>query len=96
MEQYGVSPGDSILLLNGLVLQDDDMDTFKFVITEFDFKNTFCSFLERLKKESKLLTGLEDLKISSSDNVEILSTAVHPQHSSLAVDMRNESVIVCN
>lgn len=31
LQQVGVPPGDSILLLDGLILQEDDMNVFRWV-----------------------------------------------------------------
>uniref|UniRef100_A0A1X7THM3 UGGT thioredoxin-like domain-containing protein n=1 Tax=Amphimedon queenslandica TaxID=400682 RepID=A0A1X7THM3_AMPQE len=82
LQQVGVAPGDSVLLLNGLILQEDDMNVF--------------SILDYLKRESRLLSGLEGLGIPSKYFVQMVSLAVHPQHSTFAVDMRNESVLFIN
>ena len=52
------------------------------------------SLLEYLKRESRLLSGLEGLGIPSKYFVQMVSLSVHPQHSTFAVDMRNDSVLV--
>lgn len=95
LSQVGVSPGTSLLLLNGLVLQEDDMDIFRWVRFGCHGNVCFsCSLLDHLKKESWLLAGLQGLGIPSKYFTQIVSLSVYPQHNSFAVDMRNESVIV--
>jgi UDP-glucose:glycoprotein glucosyltransferase len=80
--QHGLSAGDSIMLVNGLIIREDDMDIF--------------SLIDHLKEESRLLAGLQSLSIPATDYDKIWSVNVHPQYTSFAIDMRNESIIFIN
>jgi UDP-glucose:glycoprotein glucosyltransferase len=82
LQQYGMEPGDSVILFNGIALQSDNADAF--------------SVLEVLLSESRLLSGLTDLGLSVSDAHSLVKTPVHSQTQSFAVDMRSDSVVFIN
>lgn len=56
--------------------------------------NICCSLLDYLKKEAHLLAGLEGLGIPRGYHSNLLSLQVHPQHTSFAIDIRSDSVLV--
>jgi UDP-glucose:glycoprotein glucosyltransferase len=82
LQKYGMEPGDSVVLFNGIVLQTESTDTF--------------SVLEVLLAESHLIGGLTGLGLSVSDAHSVVQIPVHSQAQSFAVDMRSQSVVFIN
>ena len=105
LKQYGMEPGDSVILFNGIALQSESVDAFRCA------QSITClsplppsilppctlphpSVLEVLLSESRLLSGLTGLGLSVSDAHSLVQTPVHSQTQSFAVDMRSDSVVV--
>jgi UDP-glucose:glycoprotein glucosyltransferase len=82
LEEVGISPGGSHLLINGIILDSDDVNAFK--------------FLDLLKTESLALQQLSSLKIKIEDAEELMLTSVKSAHKKYLVDMRHEDVVYIN
>lgn len=75
-----MDPGDNVLILDGIVLQDTDV----------------YSVLDVVLSECHLVEGLHRLGLLPEDHQLVLGTNVHSEHKTFAVDMRNETVVVGN
>jgi len=78
----GVQPGDNILLLDGIVLQEGNIDIF--------------NMMDILLSESRLVEGLQGLGINRTHFQDILHLPVMSEFKTFAIDMRNESVVFIN
>ncbi len=78
LSALGVDPGDNILLLDGVVLQDTDV----------------YNVLEVVTSECHLVEGLHRLGLQPENHIEVLKTSVHSEHKTFAVDVRSEAVMV--
>ena len=99
LQQYGMEPGDSVILFNGIILQTDSTDAFRCVLFRVDYITSlyillYLSVLDVLLSESWLIGGLTGLGLSLSDSYSLAQIPVHTQSQSFAVDMRTDSVIV--
>ena len=76
----GVDAGDNVLLLDGIVLQEESTDVY--------------SVLDVVRSEFHLLAGLHGLGLLPEHIQNVLRAKVHPEHKTFGIDMRNESVVV--
>ncbi|XP_022095271.1 UDP-glucose:glycoprotein glucosyltransferase 1-like isoform X2 [Acanthaster planci] len=79
---YGVGEGDTIMMLNGLVIDTDVAEPFL--------------LLELLRSESQILDGLYSLGVSGEASGQLMRVQVASHDGTYAVDIRDNSVLYLN
>ncbi|XP_063681631.1 UDP-glucose:glycoprotein glucosyltransferase 1-like isoform X2 [Bolinopsis microptera] len=82
LERYGVQPGSSVLLLNGMLIDLEGADPF--------------TLLKKLRSEAKTVGGLSSLDISFSDINQLLKSDLFKHTTKYGVDMRDDAVLYIN
>ena len=102
LQPLGVSPGDSIILLNDIILGEEQVEVYQYVTSSSceQFRiislslSSPCSMVDLITSELLLHETLSRLSISSTHFSKLLSVPVHSQSNNIAVDVRSEAVIV--
>ncbi|XP_072034648.1 UDP-glucose:glycoprotein glucosyltransferase 1-like [Amphiura filiformis] len=80
--QYGIGPGDSLIMIDGLMIDTDVADPYM--------------MLDLLRSEGKLLQGLYQLGVKGEDLNKLLRIQVESNEGDFAVDVRDQSVMFIN
>ncbi|XP_009873447.1 PREDICTED: UDP-glucose:glycoprotein glucosyltransferase 2-like, partial [Apaloderma vittatum] len=79
----GIQPGEARLFLNGLHIDLDFHDPFRYI-------------LETLKLEGKVMHGLHELGIKKEILSKFMRLHIHPTNDNYALDIRHPSIIWIN